>query len=449
MNYMAQAEKCLKFAEKQDIDHAEVFLTNARTISAEIERGSMKYAREFQDHGISLRAARNGSIGFSFSTNFEEENLKKMVITAVKLSKTGVADPEFSDFAQPSSYPNISGNFDEKIASIDVKSTMDYCLRTASAAEIDKRIFSINIQLICGISERILLNTNGIEVSSEDSAIHLSAQTTAKENSDTSSGFEFQTSRFLKIEPEKVGTNSAKMALQSLHSRNIETGTYPLILHPFAVAVILGNAIGDAANAEAIQYKRSYLTDLKNEELAVDYLNVVDNGLYIDNNGIAGLGTSKFDGEGIPRQKTPLISNGILSNYLYDTYTAGKEGHLSTGNAARGSYRSVPYITISNLEVVGQAGDMESFITEIKDGVLMYYTADRPNIVTGDFSGLISNGFKIKNGEITYPLKQAMIGINMLDLLKQIQAIGRDYRQISQVITPSLYISDVKVAGAK
>ncbi len=446
---MGYAEKCLKYAEKQAIDHAEIYVTNSRAISAEIEKGSMKHAKEFQDHGISVRAVKNGSIGFSFSTNFDREKIEKMVLKAVKLCQTGVPDPEFQDFAHPTSYPEISGMYDEKVASLDVEAAMEYCLRAASAAKIDKRVFSINTQLNCGITERILLNSNGIEASTRDSAIHLYSQITAKENSETSSGFEFQASRFLKIDPELVGSASAKMALNSLNAQNIETGIYPVILHPFAVALIFKSAIGDATNAEAVQYNRSYLTDLRNKKFAAEFLNIVDNGIYVDEKGVAGLGTASCDGEGVPKQKTPLISKGILKNYLYDTYTAAKDDCSSTGNAVRGSYRASPSIAISNLEIVGKSGNLDSFISETKEGVLMYYTADRPNIATGDFSGLISNGFKIEKGAIAYPIKQAMIGINMLDFLNQVYAIGTDYRHISKVIAPSICVSDVKVAGAK
>jgi PmbA protein len=238
------------------------------------------------------------------------------------------------------------------------------------------------------------------------------------------------------------------MALKSLHTRDIETGTYPAIFHPFAVSSLLATALGSAINAEAIQYKQSYLTDRINTEIASDQLNVIDNGLYINKKGIAGLGTSKFDGEGVPHQKTPLVAAGILKNHLHDSYTAGKENRKSTGNASRSSYRSVPSISLTNMEVLGNSGNLDSFISEIQKGILVYDTGDQPNITTGDFSGLISLGYKIENGAIAYPLKNAMMGINMLDFFKQIYHVGTDYRTVFNVITPSLCVTDLKIAGS-
>jgi len=221
-----------------------------------------------------------------------------------------------------------------------------------------------------------------------------------------------------------------------------------LILHPFAVATLFSSAIGAATNAEAVQYGRSYLTNSLDEPIGVDFFNIVDNGLYMTQNGIAGMGTREFDGEGIPQSKTRLISQGVLKSFLHDTYTAGKAGCESTGNAIRPGYQSPPIISVTNLEVVGGSGDLESLVSELDKGILIYYTADRPNLATGDFSGSISNGFKIEKGSISYPLKKAMLGINMLNFFKQINAIGADHRQIFNMITPTLGVSDVKIAGA-
>ncbi|MHA1267231.1 MAG: TldD/PmbA family protein [Candidatus Helarchaeota archaeon] len=449
MDYMKYGQKCLEMAEKEGVDHAEIYIANIKSFAATIEKGSIKSAQTLNDHGISIRTIHNGSVGFSFSTDFTWEALRNMVFTAIKLSKTGIPDPDFRDLARPGSYPTIKGTFDQKIADLEIDMALDYCLRTASAAELDAKITAINVDFDCSVGEEYLLNTNGIELTAKGTGVRLTAETTAEEQDERSSGYEFQASRYLKeINPEVIGQSAAKIALQSLHTKNIETGTYPVIIHPFAAGVFLGRGIGAAVDAEAIQHQRSYLSNLKDQEIGATLLNVIDNGIYIQKNGIAGLETAEFDGEGVPRQKTVLVSKGILRNFLYDTYTAGKDKCESTGNASRFSYKSIPSIKPSNLQVIGNHGNMESFITEVEQGLLLYYTWDHPNIATGDFSGLISLGFKIEHGEIAYPLKKAMFGINLLDFFKQIIEIGTDYRQINNLIIPSLYVADIRIAGA-
>ena len=62
-------------------------------------------------------------------------------------------------------------------------------------------------------------------------------------------------------------------------------------------------------------------------------MSIYDDGTLED-----GLNSSSIDGEGTPSQRTTLIENGILKNFLYDIYTSRKGGVESTGNGMRGSY---------------------------------------------------------------------------------------------------------------
>ena len=57
----------------------------------------------------------------------------------------------------------------------------------------------------------------------------------------------------------------------------------------------------------------------------------------IDDGTLPGLlGTSPFDDEGVPSRRTVVIENGVLKNYLLNTYAARKLGMNTTGNASRG-----------------------------------------------------------------------------------------------------------------
>jgi PmbA protein len=75
------------------------------------------------------------------------------------------------------------------------------------------------------------------------------------------------------------------------------------------------------------------------------------------------------------------------------------------------------------------------------------YTGDRPNLATGELSAQVTAGFKIEKGDLSYPVKQASVGINLLDLFARVEAIGSDSRQISGVIAPSIRISEAMVSG--
>lgn len=93
-------------------------------------------------------------------------------------------------------------------------------------------------------------------------------------------------------------------------------------------------------------------------------------------------------------------------------------------------------------------GNIEDLISEVKDGALVKWTWDMPNICTGDLSASIGVGYKIKNGEIVHPIKEAAMGINMMGFMKNIIAIGSDIRPTYYGISPSILVDKVRITGA-
>jgi PmbA protein len=208
-------------------------------------------------------------------------------------------------------------------------------------------------------------------------------------------------------------------------------------------------------NAENIQYKRSFLCGKINEKIGSDLFTVIDDGTYPN-----GVRSFRFDAEGTPSQKTTIIEKGVLKSYLYDCYTAGKEGRKSTGNAFRvfsgymfPNYRGSLSIGVRNLTIKPGKGTVKDLISEVKNGILLRVTWDRPNIATGEFSGLISDGYKIEDGEVKHATRQTNIGINMIDFFKRITAVAADSREFhlpSQpycVVAPSIMIEKATISG--
>ena len=87
-------------------------------------------------------------------------------------------------------------------------------------------------------------------------------------------------------------------------------------------------------------------------------------------------------------------------------------------------------------------------IKNVKNGIILDYTGDSPNIATGDFSGLILQGNIIRNGEIKEPLNETMFGINLLDLFKNIDAISKEIKIYGSYQAPYVRIKDVQIIGS-
>jgi PmbA protein len=163
-------------------------------------------------------------------------------------------------------------------------------------------------------------------------------------------------------------------------------------------------------------------------------------------------GSFAFDGEGVPALRKTIIQKGVLKSYLHDSYTAGKDGIKSTGNSSRGgsmwSFRRPPSISSTNLVVSPGGASLDNMIEDTGKGVYFRFTFDYPNLATGEFSGLMMESYLIERGELGPSISQASIGMNLIDMLKAVDLVGKDARDAYGVRTPALRISKAKIAGS-
>ena len=109
------------------------------------------------------------------------------------------------------------------------------------------------------------------------------------------------------------------------------------------------------------------------------------------------VGSSVFDGEGVPVQKKALVEKGVLKGYLHNAYTAKRMKEPLTGNGIRGGFKGTPNVGITNLFIEKGSKSLDELISSIDEG--MYITEamgmHTANPISGDFSvGAV--GFYIK-----------------------------------------------------
>jgi PmbA protein len=257
---------------------------------------------------------------------------------------------------------------------------------------------------------------------------------------DVATGSEFFNSRSLQSSMEDVGKKAAEMARASLAGTRGESGTFDVLLKPLAVAELLEGTLLCALEADSVQKGRSSLKGRVGEQIASEVLMITDDGLLA-----GGIDSSAFDGEGVPSQRTVLIENGILKGFLYDSYTAGKDGARSTGNSVRSGYSDVPRVGPRNL-IVGSPlardllADTKGYLVH---GLIGAHTA---NPISGDFSVEARNAFRVAPGEAAVPIRSLMLAGNIFEILKDIE-IGTDVRSIGAIVTPTVKVR-MKVVGS-
>ncbi|MFX0091526.1 MAG: TldD/PmbA family protein [Candidatus Hodarchaeota archaeon] len=443
-------EKAIRKTEAMGANQTEVYLTSTRKYVINAEKGEVRSASEKIDAGCGIRAVLGNKMGFAFVTTTEEADIIRAAVNAVQMAKISYPDPDFVSLpSYNESYQQVKGIFDPTIEKITADEATILILRTVNASREalkgKKGIIEALIEISC--ERKVITNSLGISATSKTTNILLDSDCTIK-NEHHSSSFESQVSCELNsIDPEWVGRSAVENTLNNQGAKYIENGEMPVILSPSAVTMILGMGFGRFLNAAWVQERRSPILDVMGEKIASKELQIVDNGLMP-----GGVGSRPFDAEGVPSQRTEILTSGILKNLLHNSYTANKDGVKNTGNASRSSYAEIPVISPSNFVISPGKGSQDDLVSEIDKGVLCKCTYDQPNAV-GELSALIMEGFYIAGGEIKHPLKGTLFGINMKDLLQGVCRIGTDTRMLKApmgsavVVSPSIVIKSAKITS--
>lgn len=426
-----------EIAKKEGAEFADVAVGTGRNISVDIERNAIKHGDANFSSGISIRAFIKGGMGFASATSLDKDEIMKAAKKATELAKIAQPDPDFVSLVPPKEYSSVDRLFDDKIAGLDVGSAIKYLISNIETARQLNSEAILNGGIEVGFSEGVLANSLGVLAPSKGTNISMGIQASIRKSDDVGFFFDFDYARmFSDFNPNDIGLNAVKMAMKFLGSRHIKGGVMPVILSPLS-AHSLFSGLCSNANAEDIQRNRSYLCNKKGERIASEKLTIKDEPLIP-----GGMSSGKCDGEGFPHKTLKIIEKGVLKTYLHNSYTANKAKEESTGHSTRGG------IAPTNVNPELGTKKEAELIKEIKEGLYIAEGGLHPNSVTGDISATVDFGFMIENGEIAYPVRNVMVGINMFELLANIDEVSSDFRQEPGVIMPSVRINNVRVTGA-
>ncbi|MFX1256990.1 MAG: TldD/PmbA family protein [Promethearchaeota archaeon] len=445
------AHNSLKLAQKDNanLKCAEIFIGKNKYINIEIEENSIKNSEIGSNYGASIRVIdKRGSLGFAFTNNVEKKSIKNITDIALKMMKSGTDDSDFKDLpGHYDNYPTVKNLFDINLKNLQIEDSVKYVEELIKVCNEDELAISQSGDFLSNYSKRYIFNSNGLEISGKETICSISSNIIVKDKvtKETSFGYDWQSERNLKnLKPRAIAKSALEDAKRNLNRIKIKNMKVPLILTPNGTISLILSPISSAINGEAFQYKRSFLVDRRDEIIGSKYLNIEDNSLM---DGASG--SNIFDGEGVPCTNKKIFVKGkfLRTGLLHNSYTAGKEGIESTGNASRSLYSYIPSIGITNFIMNPGEYTKDEMIGDIKNGILLDYTGDSANITTGDFSGLILVGNVIKDGEIKEPLNETMIAINLLDLFLKIDAVSKEFKIYGSYQAPYVRIKDVQIIG--
>jgi PmbA protein len=444
---LSLAENSVNFALKRGADEAEAFVYQGLTATVTIERGQIAKSSRRIDPGMGIRVIANKAIGFSYTNILDSRaSIEETVLKTLNSAKASKPDEDWKGFPSKKAFSIARNIFDRRIFELSSDDLVKVASIMLDAAEkTDRRVFPIEGEVGASYHCRAVANSNSVSGFEQGTVVECSLATIAREGNEvTPVCFEFNGERSYKVDPEWVGKEATRLAASSLNAKTVDTKSTSVIFTQFALQELLYYTMMNAVKADYVQRNQSALKDKIGEKVASEAVSIHDDGLLE-----GGMRTWKFDCEGVPQQKTPIIEKGVLRNFIYDNYTAKNEGKESTGNAARNAYLSTPNLDVTNFRILPGTRTSDNLLSEVKDGLLVSYLqgAHSSNPASGDFSVVATPAWKVRNGEIVHATKGAMVAGNIFNVLKNVSAVANNERKVGPLVAPWVLVENVKVIG--
>ncbi len=439
------AENVIHLALTKGADEAEAYIKSSKILSIEIKDQKIDALESSLSFGYSSRVIKDRRLGFSYST--DRNDIKSVVDKAVEAARWVDRD-DYIELPETSDSGSVE-IFDPRISSIDEEEAVEkVSLLEKSAYEEDERVR--NMRKARGTfltSDIIIMNSKGVDRQYSSTTCTAQIMVMAEDGLDRQMGWYFMGSRFLdEVSFMDIGRNAAKRAVQLLGSRRMNAQKTSVVLDN-SVAVEFMGIFASSLSSENVQKGKSLLSGKLGRKVISDKISIIDNGLLPGK-----LGSRPVDDEGVSSREKILIKEGILHRYLYNTYTAKKDGVTSTGNAVRSGFSGLPSVGVSNLYIeaaskadiispgeIFKAVDKCLYVTE----AMGIHTA---NPISGEFSIGVS-GLWIEKGEIAFPVKEAVISGNILSFFENIEAVGDDLRFFGNIGAPTLLFAPTDISA--
>ncbi len=409
-------------------DFAEVYVEDRETLGLRLEDGRIEQTSGGREGGAAVRLLSGEHTYYAYSDEVDERALTAAadaVAAAVRAGADGVAVVDLGDvISDPGRHPVVVPP-----DTVDIARKAEL-VRAGNAAARDAG--AEIAQVIVGYADtrqRVLIaNSLGELVADDRTRTRFTAQVVARrgdviqtghETLGRSAGFELLDEAAARA----VATTAASKALVMLDSKPAPMGTMPVVLANGFGGVLFHEACGHGLEADAIAKGASIYAGKLGDVVAAPHVSAYDDGSLVN-----GWGSSAFDDEGVPTQKTLVIDEGRLTGYLYDRLRARQMGAAPSGNGRRQSFRSVPIPRMTTTYIAPGDFTAEEIIAATPHGFYAKSLAGgQVEPASGNFVFGVAEGYLIEGGRITTPLRGATLVGNGIDILMKIDMIAGDF----------------------
>ncbi|MGK0312681.1 MAG: PmbA protein, partial [Ilumatobacter sp.] len=323
-------------AQAKPGEQVEAFVTRGGETDVRIYQGAVEHFVSAQSEGIGIRVISEGRTGFAYAGTLDESAISEVLAEARDNVQFGESD-EWAALAEPDGVPITEQSlWNEALAEYPTDEKIDLAKKLEKLASgQDPRVRVDDSNYADAHGESAVASTSGIRMSGRENGCYVSVSTLADEgegdDAETQTGFGFSVGRSPhEFDLEKAAREASERATRLLGATKPSTRRTTVVLDPMVTAQFLG-VISSTLNGEAVVKGRSLFKDRLGDSVASANVTLID-----DPTNTQAYSATDVDGEGLAARRNMLIENGVLKQFVHNSYSARRAGTVSTGNATRG-----------------------------------------------------------------------------------------------------------------
>lgn len=409
-------------------DYADIFCEYSTQEVLTLRDGEVNTIRNDIDFGAGIRVIRDGRTGYAYSESTDMKHLRAAAQAAARIAESTAGERITAPFT-----PLKLANYYSKTytaADFDVFSKKGYLKEIHQRlSDGDNRIVQIVGQSSSSLSKIMFFNSLGEFYCDERplTSVTFSAvfsQNGVTDNYTCSKSFRMGNEMFTPTLADEIVNEILEAIPTVLEAVRPQGGEMMVVMGAGGSGILLHEAIGHAFEADFNRKGISIFSDKMGEKICSESISIADDATISANRG-----SLNVDDEGVPGQKTMLITEGILTSYLHDRISARHYKVAPTGNGRRESFRFEPIPRMRATYMENGSASTEDIISSVRKGIYVdKFRNGQVQIGAGDFTFFVKSGRMIENGHLTHPIKDINVIGNGPRALADILEVASDGR---------------------
>ena len=427
------ADFCISKSKDLGSTSSNVLVMNTISENVNIRNKKLDGSERSENLGVTLTTYIGKKKASISSTNVSENNLIELVTRCIDSTKV---TPEDEYNSLPDQELHFKGEKNLELYDITHLSNdekINFIKEAEEVAFSHDKIVNTNGS---GFSETksnfILANSNGFSDGYKTSQFTAYCEVVSKSNGSMERDYEYSSKRHYKdlLTPKQIGESAAKLAISKLNPKKIESNKMGIVFDK-RIAQNLLSTFASAISSNTISKGTTFLKDCLDKKIFNDQINIIDKANIKKANG-----SRYFDSEGVRIEDLKLVKNGILNDYLVETYSGKKINRKSNGRSSG----------TTNLYFENGDQSFDQLINSEKKLLYIKETIGRgANIITGDYS-VGASGIMIENGKFTFPVSEITIAGNFNEMFKNI-ILADDLEFKYSTNSPTMLVNGITVGG--